>query len=130
MTQLGGGGVRSNFLKLDIIVISSVWVTPPVVLMDLHKPHPVAVVWIFSPQPWRGFRFVTRGGTRPTLHSNHTPRPNQVPETAFPNNDDDLIADAVSVCAVDSDQTPPGSYRRYLAQRMERDTPSPQGYAR
>jgi hypothetical protein len=44
-------------------------------------------------------------------------------ETAFSSGDDDLIADAVSVWAVDGDQAPPGLCVHYLADRMKRDKP-------
>jgi hypothetical protein len=70
-----------------------------------------------------GFRLVTCGGTRPALHLNHTFHHDQVFEGAFSNGNDDLIADAVSAWAVDGDQVLRGSYRHYLAKRMERDTP-------
>ena len=44
-------------------------------------------------------------------------------ESAFSSNDDDIIADAVSIWVVGGDRTPPGSCARYIAKRVERDEP-------
>ena len=70
-----------------------------------------------------GFRRVTSSCDQPTLHLDHTSRHECVFETAFSSDDDEVVADAVSIWVVGSDSTLPGSCARYLANRVERGTP-------
>ena len=70
-----------------------------------------------------GFRLVVPGHVRRILPLNHTPHHDRVFETAFSSGDDDVIADAVSVLVVIPYGESPPSFVRYLAKRMERDTP-------
>ena len=57
------------------------------------------------------------GSTLPTFHREWTF------ECAFSNKDDESIADAATVWIIGGDQPPPGSFMRYLAERMEKSTP-------
>jgi hypothetical protein len=52
-------------------------------------------------------------------------------KVAFSSNDDEVIADAVTVWIIGGDQTPPGSFVSYFAKRAQRAVdPSPQGCSR
>jgi len=77
-----------------------------------------------------GFRRVTHSRGQSTLHLDHTSHHEWVFETVFSRDDDEVIADAVCVWIVGGDGTPPGSCARYLAKRVERDTPFSQGLRR
>ena len=68
-----------------------------------------------------GFRCVAPNRDQPVVHLDHTSHHKWVFETAFKSGDDDVIADAV--CIWGSDGTPSGSCARYLAKRVERNTP-------
>lgn len=57
------------------------------------------------------------------LHLNHTPHHDHVFEAIFSSDDDEVIADAVSVWIPDDAGRPSGSFARYLAKRVERATP-------
>jgi hypothetical protein len=70
-----------------------------------------------------GFRFATPGCVQPALRLIHTPHHDRMFEIAFSSNDDRVIVDAMSVWTVGGDWAPPGSCVRYLAKRVERDTP-------
>jgi len=70
-----------------------------------------------------GFRQTRLGLERPTIYLNHTSHHERIFEIVFSSDDDELIADAVCVWVVDSDNAPPGLCARYFAKRMERDTP-------
>ena len=70
-----------------------------------------------------GFRRVTPGRDQPALRLDHTPHHNRMFETAFSSDDDEVVADAVSVWIVDGDWAPPGSFVRYLTKRVEKATP-------
>jgi hypothetical protein len=70
-----------------------------------------------------GFRLVTPNFDQPAIRLNHTSNHNQVFEATFSSDDDEAIADAVSVWIVDDGQVPPGLCMQYLVKRMERDIP-------
>jgi hypothetical protein len=70
-----------------------------------------------------GFRLVTPHNGEPAARLDHTSHHDQMLDTAFWSRNDEVIADAVFVWAVDGDQAPPGSFARHLVARMERDTP-------
>jgi hypothetical protein len=70
-----------------------------------------------------GFRIVGPGHDSSALHLHHTPHHDRMFETAFSSDDDEVVADAVSIWIVGSDHPPPGSLARYLAKRVERSTP-------
>ena len=70
-----------------------------------------------------GFRLAASGPDQPTLRLDHTPHHDWVFETAFSSHDDEVIADAMCARIADRYHAPPGSCTRYLAKRMERDTP-------
>ena len=69
-----------------------------------------------------GFRLVTPGRDQ---RLTHTPHHDRMFETAFSfsGNEDDVIADVVSVWILLGDQVPPGSCTHYLAKHIERDAP-------
>lgn len=69
-----------------------------------------------------GFR-LARPGHWPAVHLNHTSHHDQMFETAFSSDDDEVIADAVCVWIADSDRTPAGSLARYFVKRVERTAP-------
>jgi len=69
-----------------------------------------------------GFRRVARSRDGPTFHLYHTPHHKWAFETVFSNNDDEVLADAVSVWIL-GDSPPPDSCARYLAKRVKM-TPS------
>jgi len=70
-----------------------------------------------------GFRRVTSSHDQSVLHLDRTSHHEWVFETAFSSDDDGVIADVVCVWSVSDDNTPPGSCARYLAERVEDDTP-------
>jgi hypothetical protein len=70
-----------------------------------------------------GFRLVTPGGDQQALRLNHTFHHDRMLETVFLGDDDNIIADAVSVWTVVDDQAPFGSCVRYLAERTGRHKP-------
>ena len=69
-----------------------------------------------------GFRLTGPDRARPTLHSGHPSHHEWIFETAFSSDDDEVIADAVCVWIIDGGCMPPGSFARYFAKRVERDT--------
>ena len=70
-----------------------------------------------------GFRLVVPSRDWSALHLLHTSHHERMFEAAFSSNDDEFIADAVSVWIVGDDHTPPGSCARYFAKRVERSKP-------
>ena len=70
-----------------------------------------------------GFRLVTPGSNQRAPRLNHTPHHNRMFETAFLSDDDEVIADALSVWIADGRWTPPGSCVCYLAKRVGCDVP-------
>jgi hypothetical protein len=62
-------------------------------------------------------------GHESTLHLNHTSHHKWAFEVAFSSNNDEVLADAVNVWIVDSDQTPPGPFVSYFAKRVESSRP-------
>ena len=70
-----------------------------------------------------GFRLATTGRDQPAPRLIHTSHHDRMFEIAFSSNDDRVIVDAMSVWTVGGDWAPPGSCVRYLAKRVERDTP-------
>jgi len=65
-----------------------------------------------------GFRRVAFSPDGPPLRLDHTPHHEWAFETAFSNNDDEVLADALSVWIL-GDRPPPGSCARYLAKRVK-----------
>jgi hypothetical protein len=71
-----------------------------------------------------GFRLVRPGREHPTLDLNHKPHHKLALEIAFSSDDDEVIADAVSIWIVGGgDHAPLGSFARHFAKRVERCTP-------
>ena len=70
-----------------------------------------------------GFRIVGPGHDPSALHLRHTPHHDRMLETAFSSDDDEVIADAVSIWIASGDHAPPGSLARHLTRRVERSTP-------
>jgi hypothetical protein len=70
-----------------------------------------------------GFRLVGPSHDGLVLHLNHTSHHRRVFEFAFSSNDDEVIADAVSVWIIGGDPTPPCSFVGYFAKCMERSRP-------
>ena len=70
-----------------------------------------------------GFRLVTPGSNQRAPRLNHTPHHNRMFETAFLSDDDEVIADALSVWIANGGWTPPGSCVCYLAKRVGCDVP-------
>ena len=68
-----------------------------------------------------GFRLV--GDVASSLRLNHTPHHDLMFEVAFSSNDDEAVADAVSVWIADSAGVPPGSVARYFSRRVESSAP-------
>jgi hypothetical protein len=56
-------------------------------------------------------------------HLEHTPHHEWMLKVAFSSNDDEVIADAVTVWTIGSDQTPPGSFVSYFAKCTESSRP-------
>jgi hypothetical protein len=70
-----------------------------------------------------GFRLVGPGDDWSALHLRHTPHHGRMFETAFSSDDDEVVADVVSIWIVSGDHAPPGSLARHLTKRVERSTP-------
>jgi hypothetical protein len=70
-----------------------------------------------------GFRQATPGHDQSALRLNHTSHHIRMFETAFSSNDDEVIADVVSVWVVDGDRAPLGSCVPRLIEWLERDRP-------
>lgn len=70
-----------------------------------------------------GFRLTAPTNGQQTLHLDHTLHHDWVFETAFSCNDDEAIADAVSVWIAGGSSTPPGSCVQYFAKRVVRNEP-------
>ena len=70
-----------------------------------------------------GFRLAAPSRDWSALGLDHTPHHEWMFEVLFSSEDDEIIADAVGVWLVDRDHKLPGLCARYLAKRMERDTP-------
>ena len=68
-----------------------------------------------------GFRLAAPANGQPALRLDHTDHHGWVFETAFSSDDDEAIADAVSVWIAGGGCTPPGSYVHYFAKRVGRD---------
>ena len=66
-----------------------------------------------------GFRPATLSDDQSALHLDWTTHHEWAFEAAFSSDDDDAIADALSIWVVDGDRTPPGSCARYIAKRVE-----------
>jgi hypothetical protein len=70
-----------------------------------------------------GFRVAEPGRDWSALHLDHTSHHKWVVETAFSSDDDEVIADAVSVWVICGDCIPPGFFVHCLAKRVEKDKP-------
>ena len=70
-----------------------------------------------------GFRLAAPSCDRPTLHLDHTPHHDWIFGAAFSSYDDEVIADAACAWVADRDHASLGSFVRYFAKRVERDTP-------
>ena len=70
-----------------------------------------------------GFRHAALSDDQSALHLDHTTQHEWAFKTAFSSDDDDVIADAVSIWVVDGNGASPGSCARYIAKRVERDKP-------
>ena len=88
-----------------------------------QDPIPFRYVTLLSTILEIGFRIVGPGDDWPALHLRHTPHHDRMLETAFSSDDDEVVADAVSIWIASGDHPPPGSLARYLARRVERPTP-------
>jgi hypothetical protein len=88
-----------------------------------HHPTPLHYGTLLSTILEIGFRLVGPGHDWSALHLRHTPHHERVFETAFSSDDDEVIADAVSIWIVGGDHVPPVSLARYLAKRVEKHTP-------
>jgi len=70
-----------------------------------------------------GFRRDTPSHDQSVLRLDHTSHHKWVFDTAFSSDDDEVIADALSIWTTGVGSTPPCSCVCYLAKRLERDTP-------
>jgi len=70
-----------------------------------------------------GFRLVFPGRRQPAICLIHTPHHDLMFKSVFSSQDDGVIADGVCAWIADRDHMPAGSCVRYLAERVEQDTP-------
>ena len=70
-----------------------------------------------------GFHNVAPSRGQSALHLGHTSHHEWVFQTAFSSDDDEVIADTVCIWIVGRDRAPHDSCARYLAKRVETDTP-------
>jgi len=68
-----------------------------------------------------GFHLVAPGRDLPVFCFDHTPHHDQMFETAFSSDNDQVITDAVCAWVAD-DRAPAGSFMRYFSGRVEKDT--------
>ena len=86
-------------------------------------PAPLQYAHLLSMVLEIGFRLAAPNCDRPTLHSDRTPHHDWMFGAAFSSYDDEVIADAACAWVADRDHASLGSFVRYFAKRVERDTP-------
>jgi hypothetical protein len=93
---------------------------------DIYGPPQDAILRIVTVLPTIleiGFRLTGPGRDGSGLRLDHTSHHERVFEVAFSSDDDEVIADVMSVWITGGDCAPLGSFVRYLAKRVEVDTP-------
>ena len=74
-----------------------------------------------------GFRLARIDTRFGSLHPNDTPHHKRIFNTAFSNNDDEVVADAVRMWITSTGRTSLGSFARHFAKRLEGDRPLSEG---
>ena len=74
-----------------------------------------------------GFRRASINTRFRSIHPDDTPHHRRIFETAFSNDDDEIVADAVRMWITSTSPITLGSFARHFTKRLERDTPLSEG---